>query len=70
MKTYKIIRLGQGWYDFKLIPQYTYIKIHGLNCLNDDKAVKRAKKIAKQNGLGYCKFEFIEGGDKKWATVL
>lgn len=42
---YNIIRLGNGWYDFKEIPQEgRYIKIHGLCCGDDKTALKRAKK--------------------------
>lgn len=46
MKKITIIDLGKGWYDFKNIPQ-GYIKIHGLNCGNDEKALKQARKIRK-----------------------
>ena len=44
IKTITILKLGNGWYDFKNIPQ-GYIKIHGLNCGNDTKAMKQAKKM-------------------------
>lgn len=42
--TIKIWVLGNGWYDFKDIPQ-GYVKIHGLNVGSDDKALAQAKKI-------------------------
>ena len=64
MDTYQIIRLGNDWYDFKLIPQKTYIKTHGLRCISENKAIKRAEKIVKENGLGYCNFEFIKPGEQ------
>ncbi len=41
-----ILKLGNGWYDFRLLPQEgRYIKIHGLLCGTDRKARNRAKKI-------------------------
>lgn len=43
----KIKRLSNGWYDFKEIPQEGYIKIHGLMCGSDEKALKQAEKISK-----------------------
>jgi hypothetical protein len=43
---YTILKLDNGWYDFKLLPQeHRYIKIHGLNCGTDRKAKNNAKKI-------------------------
>ena len=45
MYSYKIIRLGNGWYDFKHVPQNSYIKIHGLNCGSDEAALARAKEL-------------------------
>lgn len=39
-----IIRLGNGWYDFKNIPQ-GYVKVHGLNCGSDEKALRQAVKL-------------------------
>jgi len=49
--TYTIKSLGNGWYDFKEIPQEgRYIKIHGLCCGTDRKALNRAKKyFGKEN---------------------
>lgn len=48
MTTLRIIRLGNGWYDFKNIPQdKSYIKIHGLHCGSDEKALDRAVRIMK-----------------------
>ena len=43
--------LGNGWYNFKEIPQEgRYIKIDGLNCGNDKTAVKVAQKhFGKEN---------------------
>ena len=42
---YTIKRLGNGWYSFKDIPQEgRYIKIDGLNCLTDKRAIKAAQK--------------------------
>lgn len=43
-KTYSILNLGNGWYDFKNVPQ-GYFKINGLNIGDNDSAIKRAKKI-------------------------
>lgn len=35
-----------GWYDFSAIPQHNnYIKVHGLNCGTDRKAINQAKRI-------------------------
>ncbi len=50
---YKITNLGNGWYDFKQIPQeHRYIKIHALNCGTDRKAKNRAREIASDpNGV-------------------
>ena len=44
MEPIQILDLGNGWYDFKNIPQ-GYIKIHGLNCGDKLAALKRAAKI-------------------------
>lgn len=41
---YQVIELGNGWYDFKNLPQ-GYIKIHGLNCKTEQQAIKRARQI-------------------------
>ena len=42
--TYDIIDLGNGWYNFKNIPQ-GYIKIHGLLVGSEKKAIDKAKKM-------------------------
>lgn len=47
---YSIIKLGNGWYDFKNIPQ-GYIKIHGLNCGSDKKAMRYGWKLIDRAGL-------------------
>lgn len=51
MKKYAVIKLGDsGWYDFKELPQ-GYIKIHGLNCGSDSKAIVQAKKILANSSI-------------------
>ena len=40
-----IYRLGNGWYSFKDVPQPGYIKIDGMACGDDEKAMKQAEKI-------------------------
>lgn len=51
MTTFYIERLGmKGWYSFKKLPQKnSYIKIHALNCLTDENAMKQGWKILKMN---------------------
>lgn len=45
MNKYAVIKLGDsGWYDFKELPQ-GYIKVHGLRCGSDRKAINQANKI-------------------------
>ena len=53
MNKYAVLKLGNsGWYDFKELPQ-GYIKIHGLNCGSDRKAINQAKRIlANSNVVG------------------
>jgi hypothetical protein len=45
---YTVTRLGSGWYDFSKVPQNGYIKIHGLRCLTDRKAVDVLKRITSE----------------------
>lgn len=43
---YSIERLGNGWYDFKTLPQEgRYIQVHCLLSGTDEKAIKTARKI-------------------------
>lgn len=51
---YTIKKLGNGWYDFKNIPQ-GYIKIHGLNCGSDKKAIKQGWSILKSQEIDVTK---------------
>ena len=44
VKTIFIKRIGNGWYDFKDVPQ-GYIKVHGMPCDNDEKAIAYAIKL-------------------------
>ncbi len=43
---YTVYSLGNGWYSFKDIPQEgRYVKIDGLCCGADNKAIAQARKI-------------------------
>ena len=57
MIKYKIYDLGNGWFDFKDIPQ-GYIKIHGLNCGSEEKAIARATKMV--NSMLKVEFEIVK----------
>lgn len=43
---YTIYRIGHGWYSFANIPQ-GYVKIDGLNCGSDEKAMAMGQKMLK-----------------------
>ena len=58
-KEYNVYDLGSGWYDFKDLPQ-GYIKIHGLNCGTEVKALKRAMKILKNNNVSWSKINVVK----------
>jgi len=47
---YVIEDIGNGWYDFKNIPQ-GYVKINGLNCGDDEDAIKYGQKLIEKAGI-------------------
>jgi len=55
---YTIKNLGNGWYDFSEVPQSGYIKIHGLNCGTQRKAINKLKKMT-----GELKPEYVIESD-------
>ena len=54
MKIYKIYDLGNGWYDFKDVPQKNYFKVHGRTCKSEEEALRYAKQLSGRDDLTFA----------------